>query len=379
MADDSLVTGTSLETDPVMAMNTELPITCSFDDSDKDSIALVGGKCASLGELIHAGVRVPPGFAVTTEGFRQFIADAGIAEEIYAELDGLDEGDIQGQEAASRKIRGLIENAGFSIALEDVIAEAYRRLSVQCCVPAVPVAVRSSATAEDLPDASFAGQQDTFLWIRGIEDVLFHTRKCFSSLFTARAIAYRIRQHFDHREVALSVGIQKMVNAHAAGVMFTLNPTSGDRSMILINSSFGFGEAVVSGEVTPDVFMVNKVSLDTVKQTITNKEVAYVVDHKLHASKLVKLPAARRNVQSIVDEEVAELARMGKRIERHYGMPMDIEWAIDNDQVMGGNLFILQARPETVWANKKKESVTGGKKTAMEYILSSVMTGVRLE
>ncbi len=356
-----------------------LPMVCSFEDCDKDSIALVGGKCASLGELIHAGVRVPPGFAVTTEAFRQFILEADIAEEIYGVLDGLTEEDIQGQETASTLIQDLIENAEFSTELEDVIAEAYRALSVRCCVPAVPVAVRSSATAEDLPDASFAGQQDTFLWIRGIDEVLFHTRKCFSSLFTARAIAYRIRMQFEHREVALSVGVQKMVNSHAAGVMFTLDPGNGDRSMILINSSFGFGEAVVSGEVTPDVFMVNKVSLDTVKQTITNKEVAYVVDHKHHTAKRVKLPVERRNVQSIVDEEVTELARMGKLIEQHYGKPMDIEWAIDNDQLVRGNLFILQARPETVWSNKKKVSVSGGRKTAMEHILSSVMTGVRLE
>ncbi|HED12692.1 MAG TPA: phenylphosphate synthase subunit beta [Gammaproteobacteria bacterium] len=359
--------------------NVVLPLTCGFEDCDKDSVALVGGKCASLGELIRAGVRVPPGFAVTTEAFQQFMGGAGIADTIYGVLDGLAENDIQGQETVSTMIRDLVENATFSIELEDEIAEAYRVLSVQCCVPAVPVAVRSSATAEDLPDASFAGQQDTFFWIRGVDDVLFYTRKCFSSLFTARAIAYRIRMNFDHREVALSVGIQKMANSHAAGVMFTLNPSNGDRSMILINSSFGFGEAVVSGEVTPDVFMVNKVSLDTVKQTITNKEVAYVVDHKSHTSTLVKLPAERRNVQSIVDEEVAELARMGKLIEKHYGKPMDIEWAIDNDRVVGGNLFILQARPETVWSNKKKASVCGGNKTAMDHILSSMMAGVRLE
>jgi len=356
-----------------------LPLTCGFEDCDKDSIALVGGKCASLGELIHAGVRVPPGFAVTTSAFRQFIDAAGIADAIYDTLDGLAEEDILAQESASEKIRDLIEHAPFSTVLEDQIGEAYRVLSVRCNVPAVPVAVRSSATAEDLPDASFAGQQDTYLWIRGIDDVLLYTRKCFSSLFTARAIAYRIRKHFDHREVALSVGIQKMANSHAAGVMFTLDPGNGDRSMILINSSFGFGEAVVSGEVTPDVFMVNKVSMDTVKQTITSKEVAYVVDHKSHASKRINLPAERRKVQSIVDEQVIELARMGKLIEKHYGMPMDIEWAIDNDQVVGGNLFILQARPETVWSRKKNESVSGDNKTAMEHILASVMTGVRLE
>ncbi len=358
-------------------MNGNLPLVCRFDDCNKDSVPLVGGKCASLGELINADIRVPPGFAVTTAGYQQFIEEAGLFEIIYGKLDGLTEDDIAGQEKASASIRTLIEDAAFSIQLEDDIAEQYRRLSTHCNVPAVPVAVRSSATAEDLPDASFAGQQDTFLWIRGIDVVLENTKKCFSSLFTARAIAYRIRNKFDHQEVAISVGIQKMANSYAAGVMFTLNPTTGDRSMMLINSSFGFGEAVVSGEVTPDVFMVNKVSLDTVERTITCKEVAYMVDPDTHSSVLTNLPPERQNVQSIVDEEIAELAQLGKIIEKHYGRPMDIEWAVDNDMPAGANIFILQARPETVWANKKSEPVSCGAKNPMEHILSSVMTGVR--
>ncbi len=358
-------------------MPVALPLVCRFEDCNKQSIALVGGKCASLGELIGAGVRVPPGFAVTTAGYRQFIEQNGIFETIHQSLDDLTEDDIEGQEKASANIRALIENAPFSVELEDSIAELYRHLSNSCNRPAAPVAVRSSATAEDLPDASFAGQQDTFLWVRGIDDVLSNAKKCFSSLFTARAIAYRIRNNFDHRDVAISVGIQKMANSYAAGVMFTLNPTTGDRSMILINSSFGFGEAVVSGEVTPDVFMVNKVSLDTVERTITRKEMAYMVDHKNHCSVLTELPPERQNVQSIVDEEITELARMGKAIEKHYGRPMDIEWAVDNDLPVGGNIFILQARPETVWANKKSKPVSGGAKNPMEHILSSVMAGIR--
>lgn len=358
---------------------TQLPFACDFEDCNKDSIELVGGKCASLGELINTGIRVPPGFAVTTEGYRNFINSAGISEEIVQILAQIDEQDTKQQKAASIKIRTLIESADFSTELEDQIAEYYRMLSLQCNVPAVPVAIRSSATAEDLPGASFAGQQDTFLWIRGIDDVLEHTKKCFSSLFTARAIAYRIRMNFEHSAVAISVGVQKMVNSYASGVMFTINPTTGDRSMILINSSFGFGEAVVSGEVTPDVFMINKVSLDLVERTISTKEVAYMVDHQTHTSKLVDLPTERQNIQSIVDEEITELARMGKMIEQHYGSPMDIEWAVDKDMTSGGNLFMLQARPETVWSNKKTAPVSGGKKSAMEHILSSVMGGVKVQ
>jgi len=358
---------------------TQAPFVCDFRDCNRNSIELVGGKCASLGELINAGIRVPPGFAVTTEGFFDFVGGAGIQDAIYQELTDLSGDDTVKLKAASNKIRSMIEAAEFSTELEDQIGECYRVLSVRCNVPAVPVAVRSSATAEDLPGASFAGQQDTYLWIRGIEDVLDHTKKCFSSLFSTRAIAYRIRMDFEHSAVAISVGIQKMVNSYAAGVMFTINPTSGDRSMILINSSFGFGEAVVSGEVTPDVFMINKVSLDLVERIITTKEVAYIVDHETHSSKRVDLPAERQNIQSIVDEEIAELARMGKIIEKHYGAPMDIEWAVDNDMAAGGNIFILQARPETVWANKKSKPVAVGNKTAMDHILSSVMEGVKMK
>jgi pyruvate,water dikinase len=359
-------------------MSREPVLVCRFDACSKNDVPLVGGKCASLGELINAGVRVPPGFAVTTEGYNRFIAEAGIGEDIFAALEGLGEDDIEAQEQASIKIREMIEAAPFSIELEDQIGEHYRKLSYHCNRPAVPVAVRSSATAEDLPGASFAGQQDTFLWIRGIDDVLLHTKKCFSSLFTGRAIAYRIRMKFDHRDVAISVGVQKMANSHAAGVMFTLNPANGDNSMMLINSSFGFGEAVVSGEVTPDEFMVNKVSLDTVSRTITCKEVAYIVDHESQTSKCVDLPVERQNVQSIVDEEIAELALLGKRIEKHYGRAMDIEWAVDNDMPAGGNIFILQSRPETVWNDKKKKPVSKPGATAMDHILSSVMTGVKL-
>lgn len=360
-------------------MSQHPPLVCRFDQCTKSDIPLVGGKCASLGELINAGIRVPPGFAVTTEGYARFISEAGIADQIFALLKDIKEDDIQAQDQASDQIRQLIEAASFSIELEDEIAEHYRSLSNHCSRPAVPVAVRSSATAEDLPGASFAGQQDTFLWVRGVDGVLEHTKKCFSSLFTARAIAYRIRNGFDHADVAISVGIQKMANSHAAGVMFTINPATGDNSIMLINSSFGFGEAVVSGEVTPDEFMVNKVSLDTVSRTITCKEVAYVVDHQNQLSKCIELPAERQMVQSILDEEVAELAKLGKTIEKHYGRAMDIEWAVDNDMPAGSNIFILQARPETVWNDRKPEPKSKPGASAMDHILSSIMTGVKLE
>ncbi len=359
-------------------MNDTKPIVCWFEEVNKDSVALVGGKCSSLGELINAGVRVPPGFALTTHGYAQFMRDAGIQSEVNGLLKDLDHQDMDKLEEASRVIREMIESRPISIELEDLIAESYRKLSVRCCIPAVPVAVRSSATAEDLPGASFAGQQDTYLWVRGVDSVMHHVRRCISSLYTGRAIAYRMKMGFPHEDVAISVGIQKMANSLTAGVMFTIHPTNGDRSVIVIDSNFGFGESVVSGEVTPDHFVVNKVALDILERTISTKTVCYTVDFKEQKSVALEVPFERQNIQSIVDDEITQLAWMGKQIEKHYGRPMDIEWAIDKDLPAGGNIFILQARPETIWSDKPKVAASGGAASAMDYIVSSLIAGKKL-
>ncbi len=352
------------------------PELCWFEEVRKDDVALVGGKCSSLGELINAGVRVPPGFALTTHSFTRFMREAGLGGMISSSLTGLVHDDLEQLEISSREIREAIEDQSFAWDMEDAIAEYYRKLSVRCMVPAVPVAVRSSATAEDLPGASFAGQQDTYLWVRGVDDLLHHVRRCISSLFTARAISYRIKMGFPHEDVALSVGVQKMANAYTAGVLFTLNPGNGDRSVIAIDSNYGFGESVVSGEVTPDHFVVNKVTLDILERNICPKEFTYTVDLKTQKSVKIETPYERQTVQSIIDEEIVELARMGKIIEKHYGRPMDIEWAIDKDLPAGGNIFILQARPETVWSEKKAAApVAGTAASSMDYILSSLLAG----
>ncbi|MBI1907790.1 MAG: PEP/pyruvate-binding domain-containing protein [Rhodocyclales bacterium] len=373
---DTVITATEFR--PGHAHCDARPRVCFFEDCNKDSVALVGGKCSSLGELIGAGVRVPPGFALTTEGYRQFMDEAGIQDEIDGLLQDLDHDDMDRLEQASRAIRDMIESRPISIELEDLIAEAYRKLSVRCYMPAAPVAIRSSATAEDLPGASFAGQQDTYLWIRGIDDVMRHVRRCISSLYTARAIAYRIRMGFPHRDVAISVGVQMMANAFTAGVMFSIDPASGDRSVIVIDSNFGFGESVVSGEVTPDHFVVNKITLDIIERTVSTKELCYTVDLKAQKSMAVPVPVERQNIQSIIDDEITELAWMAKKIEKHYGRPMDIEWAIDKNLPAGGNVFILQARPETIWSNKQKACASKGATTAMDYIVSSLLTGKRV-
>jgi pyruvate,water dikinase len=355
-----------------------VPIVRWFQDCDKSSIAEVGGKCASLGELISMGVRVPPGFAVTTHGCTRFLREAGILPEIARLLAGVPPDDLERLEQASAAIREMIESRPMGLEMEDEIAEAYRRLAVQCGLPAAPVAVRSSATAEDLPGASFAGQQDTYLWIRGAAELLDHVRRCISSLYTARAIAYRTRMGFDHAQVAISVGVQKMANAFTAGVMFTMHPANGDRSVIVIDSNFGFGESVVSGEVTPDHFVVNKITLDITERTISRKEICYTVDLKTQRSQAMDVPFERQTVQSLIDDEVTELAWMGKQIEKHYGRPMDIEWAVDKDLPSGGNIFILQARPETVWSSKPKVETEAPVASAMNYIVSGLLSGRKL-
>src|ERR1039458_1607701 len=308
------------------ALTTGRPLFCLFEECSNDSVPLVGGKCSSLGELINAGVRVPPGFALTTEGYRRFMAEAGIDREVASLLAGVDAQNLEALEKVSVQIRAVIEAQPFSIEIEDLVAECYRKLAVRCCMPAVPVAVRSSATAEDLPGASFAGQQDTYLWIRGVDDLLHHMRRCISSLYTGRAIAYRANKGFGADQVAISVGVQKMANSYTAGVMFTIHPANGDRSVIVIDSNFGFGESVVSGEVTPDHFVVNKITLDIIDRTISHKLVCYTVDPKTQKSLATEVPFERQRVQSLIDDEITELAWMGKQIEKHYGRPMDIAW-----------------------------------------------------
>lgn len=361
-------------------MSGDLPWVSWFEDCRREMVEQVGGKCSSLGELINAGIRVPPGFAVTVAGYEHFMAQSNVLDEIDGLLEGVDPQDVETLEKISADIRGRIEEMPIDIEFEDQIAEYYRQLSVRSCMPAVPVAVRSSATAEDLPGASFAGQQDTYLWVRGIDEVIKHVRRCISSLFTARAIAYRIDMDFDHRDVGISVAVQKMANSFAAGVMFTLNPSNGDRSSIVVDSNFGFGESVVSGEVTPDQFLISKVSMEVLNRTISDKEVCYTVDPKTQVSIKSKVPKERRTVQSVTDMELVELAEMGKLIEQHYGCPMDIEWAIDKDMPEGGNIFILQARPETVWSNRETEAVSEEAEgsSAMDHILSSMMTGKKV-
>ena len=324
----------------------------------------VGGKNASLGEMISqlpSGVRVPTGFATTAHAFRQFLAFGGLTERINARLDALDTEDVRALAAAGAEIRAMVEAQPFPDDLAQAIREAFVRL--QGSNPDASFAVRSSATAEDLPDASFAGQQETFLNVVGIEDVLHKMKEVFASLYNDRAISYRVHKGFAHADVALSAGVQRMVRSDlgAAGVMFTIDTESGFEDVVFITSSYGLGETVVQGAVNPDEFYVHKPMLAAGKRCVIRRnlgskliEMVFATpEEKTASGKLVKttdVPTELRNRYSLTDDEVEQLARYAVVIEKHYGRPMDIEWGKDGTD---GLLYILQARPETVKSQAK--------------------------
>lgn len=328
-----------------------------FETLRVTDIPVVGGKNASLGEMIEAGLPVPPGFAITAYSYEKFIEETLLVEKIYKVITEIitDKNDPQLYDVASKKIRELIEKSPMPKDIEAAIKSAYKRLNKRLNLKETFVAVRSSATAEDLPDASFAGQQETFLNIRGTDDLLEKVRKCWSSLFTPRAIFYRNEKGFAHEKVFISVGVQKMVNSRAAGVMFTINPTTGATDEIMIEGNYGLGETVVSGVVNPDNFIIDKKSLSIRERRISKKTVMYVRDPKTGNTIHSDVPSDKQKVPCISDEEVLKLTGLAGRIERHYGKPMDIEWAIDQDLPFPENMFIVQARPETVWSSKSVE------------------------
>ncbi len=333
-----------------------------FENLRKTDIPIVGGKNANLGEMIAAGIPVPPGFAITAHAYKRFIVETGIDEKIYKIIKDTvkDPGNPKQYEEASVKIRNLIESTSMPKDIEETIKSAYKELSKRSGVKEAFVAVRSSATAEDLPDASFAGQQETYLNVKGENEVVKKTVKCWSSLFTPRAIFYRTQKGFAHENVLISVGVQKMVEAKAAGVMFTINPVTGDTNQIVIEGNFGLGESVVSGSVTPDEFIVDKRTMKIVEKRISVKKVQYVRDPHTGNTVHVDVPPEKQNQPCLSDEEVLRLAELGLKIEKHYGKAQDIEWAIDRDLNLPDSIFIVQSRPETIWSAKAVE-VTGEK------------------
>ncbi len=348
-----------------------------FERLDNNSLPIVGGKNASLGEMIKAEIRVPPGFAVTTDSYLLFITGAGIKDSIIDRVSDLDSDDVAALNKASADVQKLIKKTAIPEPVARAIEDGYLRLCEKCAVESVPVAVRSSATAEDLPTASFAGQQDTYLWIQGADQVIRKVQNCWASLYTPRAIAYRIKNDFAHDKVLISVGVQKMVNSKAAGVMFTLNPTDGDISKVLIEGNWGLGETVVSGSVNPDKFVVDKVMLEINERTVSTKHIECVYD--LEQGKVVDADVAddMQCTCCLADDEIKALVKAAKNIENHYGRPMDIEWAIDKDIPFPDNMFIVQARPETVWSQRKTKSVLGAK-SGLQLLMEQAMKRIKI-
>jgi pyruvate,water dikinase len=359
-------------------MGKETALTLWFEELNKRDVRLVGGKNANLGEMINAGIPVPPGFAITAYAYRKFIEDTGIASKIYDILREVikDPRDPTQYEEASRRVRALIESVEMPEDIRRAIIEYYRELCKRVGTDTVFVAVRSSATAEDLPDASFAGQQETYLNVRGEDEVVKYVQKCWSSLFTPRAIFYRSQKGFAHERVLISVAVQKMVNSRSAGVMFTIHPVTGDRSKIVIESVWGLGEAIVSGAVTPDRFIVDKNTFEIVEKEIAEKTVEYVRDPKTGKTVHLEVPPERRSKPSLTDEEVKYLAKLAKKIEDHYGTPQDIEFAVDRDLPFPENIFIVQSRPETVWSVKPREEVKAAEKPGVTVERKVVLKGL---
>ena len=342
---------------------------CRLDKVSLSDIGLVGGKNASIGEMIQnlsaANVLVPGGFAVTSTAFDLFLRENRLEHTIYERIEKLDVDDVEQLKDCGSFIRGLILNSPVPDILGDAIDQAYNQMSEQISGE-FSVAVRSSATAEDLPDASFAGQQETYLNVVGLSSIKDRIKDVFSSLYNDRAISYRSHQGFDSRDVSISVGVQQMVRSDlaASGVMFTLDTESGYRDVVFITSSYGLGEQVVQGAVNPDEFYVCKKALkrgdkSTIMKSVGTKETHMVFsdvnknDSDTEVS-VLDVPLDKRGVFSIAEKDVEELAKLAISIENHYGRPMDIEWAKDGND---GKLYIVQARPETVQSNQKSLSL----------------------
>ncbi|MDR0911726.1 MAG: phosphoenolpyruvate synthase [Methanobrevibacter sp.] len=315
-------------------------LVAKFNAISKSNIDIAGGKGANLGEMTQAGIPVPPGFVITAKTYDTFMNNTGLYKKVNKLLSTIDVNNTKELQKTAEEIKSLIINTEIPDDLVTFISEAYNALGVQIGEDDVDVAIRSSATAEDLPEASFAGQQDTFLHIKGTDKVIEYVRKCWASLFEARAIFYREENNFDHSKVYIAVVVQQMVESEKAGVMFTVNPSTGE-DIALIEGSWGLGESVVSGSVTPDNYEVEKKTNKILSVTIGDKKTMYIKDDGGDTIQ-ADVPKSMRKQRVLSDDELIELTEMGKRIQAHYGAPQDTEWAFSNN-----NLYMLQSRPIT--------------------------------
>jgi pyruvate, water dikinase len=346
-------------------------LTIWYDEMDGSDYPLVGKKNANLGEMIKAGIPVAPGFAITIHANDRFITETGVKAELAKKLPELGEVTYETAKDASEFAVKLIENATLPPDLEEAILSDYRKLVSRYPTSACPVAVRSSGSV------SMPGQMETYLNICGEKDFISYVKKCWSSAYNVEAIMYRMNKGMPFL-FNIGVGIPKMVNSRVSGIIFTINPVNGDPSKISIDASCGLGEAVVSGIVTPDTYLIDKITMEPVKTLVGSKEIQCV--YRENASDIVQVPVPdeKRCVPCLSREEMLELARVGKLIEDYYGKAYDIEFGIDADLPFPGNIIILQVRPESVWSKKEAVARTEKKADPMERILGQLLTGIKL-
>jgi pyruvate,water dikinase len=324
----------------------------------------VGGKGGSLGELTRAGISVPPGYVLRTPAFERFLAALERDAPVRAAVAALADHDLPAITACSRTLRRRIEDSALPREVLADLAAAHERL-VGADNPQ-PVAVRSSATCEDAADASFAGLQDTYLWVRGLDETVQRVRSCWASLYSVESISYRLKHRFPEEHVAMAVVVQIMVDAGTAGVMFTRSPTTGDRSVVTIEAAWGVGSAVVGGEVTPDRWVLGKITGEISVREISDKHIQHVAA-AAGGLEAVAVSEERRRVPCLSDDELQRLRELARRIERHYGRAQDIEWAIDR---ASGAILLLQSRPETVWSAKDAAPVAKPQQDPLMHVMS---------
>jgi pyruvate, water dikinase len=334
-----------------------------FADITLNDRPAVGGKGGSLGELTRAGIAVPAGFVIRTGVFERFLAELEKEDPIRSRVEELHADELERTTGLSSRVRARFENAAPADDLRSEIVWSHAELCGEDL--SSPLAVRSSATVEDSDDASFAGLQDTYLWVTGAQAILYAVRSCWASLYSVPSITYRRKHQVPEYKVAMAVVVQRMVQARSAGVMFTRSPLTGDRSVITIEAAWGLGSAVVSGEVTPDRFVMGKITGEISVREISDKHIQHVPAPG-GGVKEVETPEKLRRAPSLSDKELAELRDLGRKVERHYGRPQDIEWAIDHS----GQIFLLQSRPETVWAAKDRTPVAKPAGNPMLHVMN---------
>lgn len=353
----------------------ETPFILWLDDPRASGNPLLGGKFSNLGEMTAAGIAVPLGFGITTASYRYFLRSAGLEEEVQrlrAAAPGLQLSEIKAETAA---LRAGIAESPLPADLEAMVRMQYARLEERTGVADVPVAVRSSGESEDLAGASFAGQYDTFLWICGADAVLAHVRACWAGMFGEAVLSYQQdgTNVISRGDFAICVGIQHMVQARAAGVLFTLDPINGDRSKMVLEACWGLGEGVVKGDITPSRFTVDKVTFEIIKRQITLQAEEYRFEAAAGAVQLAPIETERRDQSCLTDKDVIALATLAKRIEVTRGAPQDIEWAVSDR----GEVWVLQVRPETVWSRRAPTPIVTTAKSPVAHVLNR-FSGVRV-